>query len=193
MSSRPGDGELLQHLLREDRIPGEQIAIEEVLFSFVDDKFDLEAVFFGQDFDGARLNLDIHIAVAAVELLEVDDVLLQVAMFEIPGGEEAENPESLFSRRHVLKQLAIGEGELFRSEPGFHDCADVIDDLVDDLVAPDLHSRLLGYGTGPVVGDHVEADDDRIRGGGKLYVFLAYRPDRGVDDYHLHLVGGQVD
>ena len=48
LRARPGDGEFLQYLLREDRIPGEQIAIEEVLLSFVDDKFDLEAVFSGR-------------------------------------------------------------------------------------------------------------------------------------------------
>ena len=68
MRSRPGDGELLQHLLREDRISCEQIAIEEVLLSLGDDNLDVEAILFREYLDGVRLYLDIHVAVAAVEL-----------------------------------------------------------------------------------------------------------------------------
>ena len=70
-----------------------------------------------------------------------------------------------------------------------HRVAEVLGDLVDDLISPDVDS--LGLPRSPRVGEwpYVEADDDRIRGGREQDVRLGDRSDTRVHDPNLDLVG----
>ena len=52
------------------------------------------------------------------------------------------------------------------------------------MSTPSLSASVAAGGAGP----HVEADDDRLRGGGEHDVGLGDRADAGVDDAYLDLV-----
>ena len=49
-----------------------------------------------------------------------------------------------------------------RLELAFQGRADVVGQVVDDVVLANLHALLVGQGAGPVVGHDVEADDHRV-------------------------------
>ena len=61
---------------------------------------------------------------------------------------------------------------LLRREHPFQGVPEVVGDLVDDVVAADLHAAFVGQPPGPFVGHHVEADDHRVGGVGQVDVGL---------------------
>jgi hypothetical protein len=68
---------------------------------------------------------------------------------------------------------------------------DVVGELVDDLVGPDLHALLPGQLEGLRVRLEIVADDDRLRGRGQEDVGLGDVPRRGMDDLDLDLLGAE--
>ena len=66
---------------------------------------------------------------------------------------------------------------------------DLVLQLVDDRVQPDLHAFLLGQFGGLALRPNVEADDDRVRRRCQQDVALGDRADAGVDDLDAHLLG----
>ena len=59
-----------------------------------------------------------------------------------------------------------------RRQHALHGRLDIVDHIVDDVVLPDLDLLLLGKGLGTRSRTDVEADDERVRGGGKSDVAL---------------------
>ena len=57
---------------------------------------------------------------------------------------------------------------LFRLEHAFEGGLQIVGDLVDDVVAANLHAAGLGQRAGFFVRHDVEADDDRVRGVGQV-------------------------
>src|SRR3990172_8366556 len=68
---------------------------------------------------------------------------------------------------------------------------DIVDRLVDDVVALDVDALDLGLLHRLRLGLDVEADDDRVGGRGQHHVGLRDRPPRPVDPADLALVGGE--
>ena len=75
-----------------------------------------------------------------------------------------------------------------RIEQAGHRFLHLVDQFVDDRVELDLHAFALGGVGGAGFDLDVEADDDRIRGGGEQDVVLGDRPDGGVDDVEIDLL-----
>src|SRR4051812_7023445 len=85
-------------------------------------------------------------------------------------------------------RLAQGPLLVLRLEHALERCLDLLDGLVDDGVVPDLHALLLGHLGRLALRADVEADDDRVGGGGQVDVGLGDRTDTAVDDAQRHLV-----
>src|SRR5688572_26844701 len=76
----------------------------------------------------------------------------------------------------------------FRLEQAAERLLQVVEDLVDHAVQPDLDAPLLRHLPGRFVGDDVEADDDRAARVGQLDVALRDRADRAVDHADPHFL-----
>src|SRR4051794_28618621 len=75
-----------------------------------------------------------------------------------------------------------------RGEHALHGVPQFVDRAVDDRVRPDLHALAVGQGARVAHRAHVEAHDDRVRGGGQVDVGLRDATDAGQHDVHLDLV-----
>ena len=71
-------------------------------------------------------------------------------------------------------------------EHAFQGRLQVVGDLVDDVVAADLHAQLLGQGARAFVGHDGKADDHRVGGVGQVDVGLADSADGRLQDLDLH-------
>ena len=71
-------------------------------------------------------------------------------------------------------------------------CLHIIDGLVDDAVVAQLHTGFLHRLARTGIGAHVEADDERLGGGGELHVGRRDAADAAGDDLHLTLVDRQI-
>src|SRR3989338_4871967 len=69
---------------------------------------------------------------------------------------------------------------------------EIVDHVVDDIVAPDVHAVRLRLARRLRLGLHVEADDDGGGRGGEHDVALVDGADRAVDDLELDLVGRET-
>ena len=89
-----------------------------------------------------------------------------------------------------LPHLGVARDHLFElgGEEADHGLLDVLEDLVDDLVGPDLHVLEIGQLPGLAVRTDVEADDRGVGGGGQRDVVLGDAADGAVDEGELHLV-----
>ena len=98
-------------------------------------------------------------------------------------GADAGDPED-------LADLGVAGDHLFElgREHADHGVLDVLEQLVDDLVGPDLDAFGLGQLTGLAVRADVEADDGGVGGGGQLDVVLGDAADAAVDERQLHVV-----
>src|SRR5215204_6314203 len=104
------------------------------------------------------------------------------------------HPEGLEDER--LAQDLLG---LDLVEHADHGRADLLLDLVDDRVEPDVHVLLPRELGGPHLRPHVEADDDDraprrlgLRRRGEQHVRLGDGADAGADDAHLDRVGREL-
>jgi hypothetical protein len=98
-----------------------------------------------------------------------------------PGdGTDARHPED-------LADLSLTRDDLFelRSEQADHGPLDVLDDLVDDLVGPDLHALGVGHLPSLAVRADVEADDRGVGRGGQRDVVLGDAADGAVHERRL--------
>src|SRR5829696_2154909 len=109
---------------------------------------------------------------------------------DLPGPHQAarhvadpRHPEDLADlRRAELRLLVLGlEHALERG-------LDLLDGLVDHGVIPDLHALAVGRLTGPPDRADVEADDDRVGGGGQVDVVLGDATDAAVDHPQRHVL-----
>ena len=73
-------------------------------------------------------------------------------------------------------------------EQAEHGRLEVLEQLVDDLVGPDLDVGLGRHLPGPPVGTDVEADDGGVGGLGQLHVVLGDPAHAPVDEAELHVV-----
>src|SRR5439155_5876700 len=100
------------------------------------------------------------------------------------GLGELEHLPHLRGPQHHLADL--------RLEHALERLAHLLDHLVDDLVEADLDLLAGGQLPGARVGAHVEADDDRPRGGGEQHVRFGDLAHRLADDAHLDLARAQL-
>src|SRR5262245_17082393 len=75
-----------------------------------------------------------------------------------------------------------------RLEETLHALLDLVGDVVNHRVEPDVHLFALGHVGRVAIGPDIEADDDGIRCGGEQYIRLVDRADTGADDSDLHLL-----
>src|SRR5262245_3115469 len=75
-----------------------------------------------------------------------------------------------------------------RLEETLHALLDLLGDVVNHRVQPDVHLFALGHVGRVAIGPDIEADDDGIRCGGEQYIRLCDRADTGADDSDLHLL-----
>src|ERR1700722_6749638 len=89
-----------------------------------------------------------------------------------------------------LAHLGLARDDLLvdRREQSEHGRLDVLEQLVDDLVGPDLDVGRLGQLTRALVGAHVDPDDGGIGGGRELHVVLGEAPDAAEDEAELHVL-----
>src|SRR5690606_7181645 len=92
-------------------------------------------------------------------------------------------PERLADLEHAERLLL-----LLRLEEAFERVADVLDGVVDDRVEADVDLLALGDLADAGHRADLEAEDDRVRGGGEHHVRLGDRADAGVDDVHGDLL-----
>src|SRR6266699_6831630 len=71
-----------------------------------------------------------------------------------------------------------------------HGVLDLVGDVVDHRVNPDVDFLLLRQVLGTALGPHVVADDDGVARRGEMDVGLRDRSGSGVNDPDLYLVGG---
>ena len=85
--------------------------------------------------------------------------------------------------------LGLAEGDLLAHRPEHPDerLLDVLRQLVDDAIGADLDALAVGERARLRARAHVEADDQRARGGGEVDVALGDAPDAGMDDADAHL------
>ena len=107
-----------------------------------------------------------------------------------PVADEAPAIAPIARHAEDLADLGLAGDDLFelRGEQAEHGGLDVLDQLVDDLVGPDLDVLVLGQLPRAAVGADVEADDRRVRGLGELDVVLGDAADAAVHERELHVV-----
>ena len=117
--------------------------------------------------------------VVADDAAVADDADAAVALRSTPAStrQPAIVPTRLIVKRSLHQRPAELDFALFRLEHAFQGRLQVVGDLVDDVVAADLHALLLGQRAGLFVGHDVEADDDRVRGVGQVHVGLGDAAD----------------
>ena len=100
-----------------------------------------------------------------------------------PGdGADPRHPED-------LPDLGVAGDDLLvlRRQHADHRLLDVLEQLVDDLVGPDLHALGVGELASLAVRADVEADDRGVRRGGQRDVVLGDAADGAVDERQLDL------
>ena len=88
----------------------------------------------------------------------------------------------MFEARKVWRTSTRADGllDLLGREHAGHRVAQVVERLVDDRVVADLHALALGRGARVADRAHVEAEDDRVGGGGEHDVGLGDAADAGA-------------
>src|SRR5688572_4807201 len=86
------------------------------------------------------------------------------AALDVPVGDEAAGDVAELGHLEHLPHFHMAVQLLadFRLEQAGERLLQVVEDLVDDAVQPDLDAPLLGHRAGGFVGNHVEPDDDRV-------------------------------
>src|SRR5581483_4803310 len=105
-----------------------------------------------------------------------DDAIAHVAAHNRLAAPGAEDRTHLGVAVDYLAELRLNEAT--------QRLLDVVEQIVDDLVLPDLHTLLLGKGLHRSVDAHVEGDDNGPRRHGQVDVVLGWRADGIVDDAH---------
>ena len=86
-------------------------------------------------------------------------IALDGALGDVAAGDGADAADLERLADHGPAQV---DDLLARLELAFQGGADVVGQVVDDVVLADLDALLLGQGAGAVVGHDVEADDHRV-------------------------------
>ena len=126
-----------------------------------------------------------------------DDVVAQQAHFcaalDLALGDLAardfadlRDVEHLLDRGVAEKHFAPGRREQARHRR-FH----FIDQVVDDVVIADFDALAVGRALGLLVGAHVEADDDGLRGARQRDVRLGNTADASMDNARQDFVGAE--
>src|SRR6478736_5794113 len=118
-----------------------------------------------------------------------DDADLGVAP-DHAAGDHATGDVADLGRAEDRTDLRLAQGRLLelRLEHALERGLDLLDGLVDDGVVPDLHALAVGQLRRLALRADVEADDDRVGGGGQVDVGLGDRTDTAVDDPQADLV-----
>src|SRR4051812_19938484 len=163
--------------------------------------------------------LDVSVAVeddaallALLDLLHVVFEAAQGAKFAVPDhGALADQTDAGGARDLALVDDATGDAadlggleglfdlglaerllDLDRLEHALHRVTQVFGDFVDHRVGADVDALTLGGAAGVGQRPHVEADDDRFRGGGQHHVGLVDATGLGVDDVDPDLLLGDL-
>ena len=112
-------------------------------------------------------------------------VAVHLAVGDVAAGDGAHlgDLEGVAHLGRAQPHLADG-----RLEQALHGLLHVLDRVVDDGVEADLHLVALGGVRGLALRPHVEADDDRVGGGGQEHVAFADGARAGADDAQLDLL-----
>src|SRR6478735_9120240 len=107
-----------------------------------------------------------------------------------PADDHAARDVADLRRAEDRADLRLAEGRLLELglEHALQGGLDLVDRLVDHRVVPDLHAFAVGQLRRLALRADVEADDDRVGGGGQVDVGLGDRTDTSVDDAQRHLV-----
>ena len=102
---------------------------------------------------------------------------------DLTDPRDGEDLPDLRTAEHLLVEC--------RLEKAFERVAHVVHRLVDHRVEPDVDTLALGEPRRLGLRAHVEADDDRVRGGREQHVGLGDPADRAMEDGEPHVVRRQ--
>src|SRR5580704_4778607 len=108
----------------------------------------------------------------------LDRAAQHTAAGDRPQAADLESLQHDGPARHHL--LALGPQQAFEAQ------FDRLSDFVDDLVPLDIDADPLGQHAGALFGNHVEGDDDRVRGLCERHVALVNAPHSFVHNRHSH-------
>src|SRR4029453_11698019 len=98
--------------------------------------------------------------------------------------------------RHAepLRHLGGSDADFLerRLEETLHALLDLLGDVINHRMESDVHLFALRHVRRIAIGPDIEADDDRVRCGGKQHVGLVDRADTRADDADLHLLVRQL-